>query len=252
MKRPNISVCIATFNGSNYIKQQLDSIFDQLIEGDEVVIVDDFSTDDTIRIIETYNPSFIRLFINDRNLGVNKSFERAIRIATKEFIFLSDQDDIWTENRLFIMLNNLITSQSLTLFGNSIYIDKLGNNLINESNSIKHRQTKSGLIDIFNLFSGKVNYFGCCLCFSREITNIIIPFPKYIESHDLWIAKAGILLNKNYYLDEPVLKRRIHGNNLSVVNRKILYKIYSRFIFLLSIIHILLRIFLRFLRFRSF
>lgn len=90
-----ISVCMATYNGEEYIKEQLESILCQLGEMDEIIISDDGSTDNTLNIIESYNDSRIKIHINTGKHGFVYNFENALQKAKGEYIFLSDQDDIW-------------------------------------------------------------------------------------------------------------------------------------------------------------
>ena len=100
---------MATYNGGKYIKEQIDSILLQLKEEDELVISDDGSIDDTVQIIKSYSDPRIRLFFHlkpsDQNEWskpalISSNFENALRRAKGDFIFLSDQDDIWLPNKV--------------------------------------------------------------------------------------------------------------------------------------------------------
>ena len=102
-----VSVCMATFNGAPYLREQLDSILSQLHPADELIISDDHSTDDTRAIIESYRDARIRLIVNPGKRGHVRNFAHAMAHATGDFIALSDQDDIWVENRLERMLDQL-------------------------------------------------------------------------------------------------------------------------------------------------
>ena len=88
-----ISVCMATYNGEKYLREQVGSILTQLGENDELVVSDDGSTDSTIDILKSYNDPRIKIFINTGRHGVNSNFENALRHADGDYIFLSDQDD---------------------------------------------------------------------------------------------------------------------------------------------------------------
>ena len=94
---------MCTYNGEKYIKEQLESILNQTIAIDEIIICDDGSNDKTIQIIEEIQleyPNKISLYKNQVNLGSNKNFEKAITICSGDYIFLSDQDDIWKNNKV--------------------------------------------------------------------------------------------------------------------------------------------------------
>ena len=102
-----ISVCIATYNGEKYIFEQISSILSQLGKDDEVIISDDGSTDDTIKIIESICDNRVRLLINNGKHGFVSNFEKALMKSKGDFIFLSDQDDIWKSNKVQVVLKSL-------------------------------------------------------------------------------------------------------------------------------------------------
>ena len=93
-----ISVAMAVYNGSKYIRQQIDSILPQLREGDELIISYDESQDDTLEIIRTYERKDARVKVfTDPGSGVTDNFNNAISHCTGDYIFLSDQDDVWLD-----------------------------------------------------------------------------------------------------------------------------------------------------------
>ena len=94
-----ISVCIATYNGEKYLREQLDSILPQLAESDEVIVSDDGSTDGTIDLITSLNDPRIKIVSNSGRKGYVGNFENALKHTTGDYIFLSDQDDIWYPNK---------------------------------------------------------------------------------------------------------------------------------------------------------
>jgi glycosyltransferase involved in cell wall biosynthesis len=103
---PRISACMAAYNGEPYVEAQLRSILPQLKPTDEVIIVDDVSTDGTAaRIVEIGDPR-IRVLQHQRNRGVVATFEDALRAATGDILFLCDDDDLWapTKARRFVEL----------------------------------------------------------------------------------------------------------------------------------------------------
>ena len=107
-----ISVVITTYNGEKYFPEQIESILRQSRYPDEIIIVDDCSSDGTCRILEKLSPQneIIRVFENSANLGWKKNFHNAIEKASGDIIVLCDQDDIWYENKLEcieeVFLNN--------------------------------------------------------------------------------------------------------------------------------------------------
>jgi hypothetical protein len=89
------------------------------------------------------------------------------------------------------------------------------------------------------VFLGQRNYFGCAMAFRKELKNIILPIPAFVESHDLWIALAGNLLHSNLHLEDLTITRRFHGRNVSKNDRPFLKKLRSRWLFLKSLIVLL-------------
>ena len=104
-----ISIAMATYNGEKFIEEQLDSILAQTIKDFEIVICDDCSNDRTFFILEQYAKKYplIKLHKNTKNLGFRENFLQAINLCTGDFIALCDQDDIWNEKHLEILLNNI-------------------------------------------------------------------------------------------------------------------------------------------------
>lgn len=240
-----ISVCIATYNGGKFLKEQLDSILFQLKEIDEIVIVDDCSSDSTVDVIKSYSDKRILLYINNKNIGVVKSFEKAISLSSGDFIFLSDQDDIWTDNRLGIMLNYLINSKSLLLTSNIASVDTLGNIDKECYTNIKSLDSKKYLKNIFLIYRPAASYFGCAMAFSSKLKQIILPFPNCVECHDLWIALAGNCLRSNIHIDDITLLHRLHGENNSLLGRSLFQKILARIKETILIIILLSRIYVK-------
>tara|TARA_B100001287_G_C22642226_1_gene510768 strand:- start:695 stop:1447 length:753 start_codon:yes stop_codon:yes gene_type:complete len=245
MTNQNITVCIAVYNGGEFLSQQLESILSQITPNDEIIIVDDCSSDKSLEIINKYLDSRIFVIKNHKNLGPNKTFEKAIYLANNNFIFLSDQDDIWLPGRINLMKEELIESEALLLSSNTGFID-VNNNIINipQNNyqGVKRINSNKYFSNIKDIFIGVDNYYGCGMVFKKELVKVILPFPSFIESHDLWIAKCANILKSNIHLEKNTLNRRLHENNYSTKKRSLRLKIYSRIIFLFSIFIILIRI----------
>lgn len=237
-----ISVCIATFNGENYILYQINSILSQLSETDEVIIVDDASHDDTVNLIKSLNDKRVDLLVNKSNLGHVKSFSTAMELAKGDIVFLSDQDDIWLPNRLKTMIEALKNSRAYLLTSNSIFINSKGDPIEYNLDGVQGKNSTHNLGNIIDIFLGKTNYFGCAMVYKKELNEIILPIPQYVESHDLWMAIASNLMGLNLHIDEPTFKRRIHNRNASIIQRNIIKKLKSRFIFCSMIIDLAFRI----------
>ncbi len=108
--KPLVSVVVPTHNDSKYIKEAMSSIVNQTYKNLDIVVVDDFSTDETVSIVNSFNDPRIRIFRNDSNRGAAYSRNRAIKECKGEYISFLDGDDIWdltkTEKQIDYMLAN--------------------------------------------------------------------------------------------------------------------------------------------------
>ena len=227
MKDTRISVAMATYNGEKYIKEQLDSILRQLSSNDEIIISDDGSTDNTVKIINSYKDKRIKL-INGPKLGVKKNFENAIKNCNGKYIFLSDQDDIWLDNKVSIILEEFKKNNCTILLHDAIVFDSDTNEIIYDS-FYKFRNSKKGIIN--NII--KNSYIGCCMVFDSSLKDKILPIPNNIEMHDQWIGILGEKYGTSLFIDEKLIKYRRHDNNVSKLKHNSLFKmIKMRLIFI--------------------
>jgi len=218
-----ISVCIATYNGEKYIRQQLGSILGQIGESDEIIISDDSSSDRTVEIIKTFDDKRIGLLENNRFHSPAYNFENALEKATGDIIFLSDQDDIWLENKVKIMMELL---QQYELVVSDCIVINENEDILQES-FFKIRGSKKGLLN--NLV--KNSYMGCCMAFNRRILDIALPFPDNLPMHDMWIGMIGELYGKTYFCDQKLIKYRRHEHSASPTYGPSPYNIIDRISF---------------------
>lgn len=214
-----ISVCIATFNGEGYIKEQLDSILAQITPHDEVVVCDDGSSDATLSIINNFNDARIRVFENPVRLGYVCNFERALTLSAGDYIFLSDQDDIWLPGRIVEMINSLNgNSKALLVASNFDLIDEAGI-AVGEFRKL-NPVSRFGVVNICLIFLGRMPYYGCTFLFKRKVLDYCLPIPSGIESHDIWIALIASLFGGVINIPGATLQHRIHSRNVTVKNRR--------------------------------
>lgn len=215
----NISVAMTTFNGEKYLHSQLNSILIQLGNDDEVIICDDGSTDETIKIIENYisEDNRISLFKNKRK-GVVLNFEDAISKCNNELIFLSDQDDIWNREKVNVIKAAFRHGNETLILHNAI--DFYENT--NEENILIHKM-KHGLIR--NII--KSCYWGCCMAFKKELVKDILPFPQDLVAHDQWIGIIAESKKESKFVNESLIKHRRHDKNVTKrlpFNKKISFR----------------------------
>jgi glycosyltransferase involved in cell wall biosynthesis len=212
-EQPRISVCMATYNGSSYIREQVSSVLPQLGPDDELVIVDDASTDTTVEILKSYNDPRITSSVNERNLGPVRSFERALQMASGDLIFLCDQDDIWCEGKIAHVRAMFESDATLTLVStNTALMDENGN-------LIGHDRTRERIPGglFANLFKNR--YQGCTMAFRKAVVSAALPFPKQIPMHDSWIGLVNCLVGRSAYIEEPLVLYRRHQRNVTRATR---------------------------------
>ena len=215
-----ISVCMASYNGSKFIKNQITSILSQLAKSDQLVIVDDCSFDNTVNIIESIKDPRIKLFKNIKNIGVVGTFNRALKIAKGDIILLSDQDDDWLENKVSFV-RNFFLSNKIDLLVHDAKI-KQGGSIVTNS-LFEQIGSSSGLFR--NIYSN--TYTGCCMSFRRSILKKILPIPhKKGIFHDAWIG----ILAKFYrfrviFIATPLIVYNRHESNVSTMKRRSILKI---------------------------
>lgn len=206
-----ISICIPTYNGEKFIKKQIGSILCQISSEDEIIISDDSSTDTTIEIIKSFNDPRIKIIDGNTFHSPIFNLENALKSASGDYIFLADQDDIWKDNKIAITL--------LYLKDYSTVVSDC--NLINENDFEIHssffqlNKSKPGLIHNFINNS----YLGCCMAFNRNILQAVLPFPKEIAMHDIWIGLISEIAGKPIFIQDKLISYRRHSNNFSPTSK---------------------------------
>lgn len=207
-----ISVCMATYNGEKYIREQLNSILNQTITVDEIIVSDDNSTDLTVKIIEELNDSRVKIIYN-KSKGFVSNFENALENSTGDYIFLADQDDIWDEKKVEIVIPFF---REYDLINHDSYIvDKNGEKLIEDS-YFEIMKSRKGIIK--NIVRN--TYLGCCMAFKREVLKKALKFSSKNVAHDIWIGIVAEKFGKTFFLEEKLLKYRRHGDNASFSTEK--------------------------------
>jgi len=232
-----LSVCMATYNGERYLHAQVSSILAQLAPEDELVVVDDGSSDGTVAYLEGLGDPRVRVHRNAANLGHVQSFAKVIALARHPGIVMADQDDEWTDGRLRAMRDALADGPAL-VSANSHFMDGQGQPIAPLHPDLLEADSDRHALNIARIFTGRAFYDGCTMALRQELRRLVLPIPRYVESHDLWIAMAANACGSNRHLARVALRRRVHGSNASVVRRPLARKLWSRVIFLLSLLHI--------------
>lgn len=218
MENLKISVCVATYNGEKYIQEQLKSILPQLKKYDEVIVSDDGSKDNTIFKIKELKDNRIKIIENKSLKGVVRNFENALKNAKGDIVFLSDQDDLWLDNKVEKIMACFLDNKITCVLSNATIIDSLGNS---------KKKTFFKNPPIFNMFQIiiKNRFIGCTMAFRNNNRVKVLPFPKRIPMHDWFIGLKHIQKGNIFYIKEPLILYRRHENNITSENRTNMFNV---------------------------
>lgn len=216
-----LSVALCTYNGESFIREQLESILNQTMTVDEIIVCDDMSTDKTLDIVEQIKTATtvpIYIHRNDKQLGAQNNFQQAVNLCHGDIIFLSDQDDIWMPEKVQTIVSYFSNNKNIsTIFTNGYLIDD--NNIQAEStlfdyffDTISHKLFNAGLVPERFAYSNCAT--GATMAIHRgRYENI--RFSEYCTEgifHDYVIAIQALTQKALAYIDTPLIKYRIHSN----------------------------------------
>ncbi len=213
-----ISVCLATYNGEKYLQKQLDSILPQLEADDELLISDDGSTDNTLRIIENIKHRQITIFKNGFKSPVT-NFEFLFKTAIKPIIVPCDQDDIWLPSKLLTIRRELVSKSRTCLVMNGQIINE-ADDLVGET-TFERWRTHTGFWP--NLLRN--TYMGSSMAFTADLLETALPIPAKVAMHDWWIGLIAEKTGTVKLIEEPMILYRIHGTNASLKDTSIRQKL---------------------------
>jgi glycosyltransferase involved in cell wall biosynthesis len=212
---PLVSVITIVKNGEQFIKDALTSIYNQDYPHFEVIVVDGHSTDQTLSIVNKFNPITI---IKQKGVGVSDAYNTGIKAANADILAFLSSDDIWMPNKLAAHVGYMMDNPEI-MFTNSLieYFLEPGSEiprgfrkeLLNDSHPARIMETLVVRKEIFK----KVGLFNTELSTAEDID---------------WYSRAQDFGVSNHLLDEILLKKRIHGHNTSMntsVNNKNLMKV---------------------------
>lgn len=201
-----ISVCVVTFNGGLYIREQLQSILLSPLVG-EVIVSDDRSSDDTCEIVSSFDDPRLKL-VKGPGCGLIRNYESLLQRASGEIIFLSDQDDVWLPEKVPTMLEHLQYSHLVVC--DCRVVDAQLQVLYPSFFSLK--KSRPGLMR--NLWRNR--YLGCCMAFRRDVLRCALPFPANIAMHDWWLGLVAEMSGETVFINQALTLYRRHGSNASV------------------------------------
>lgn len=210
-----ISIAMATYNCAQYVKEQLQSFTSQTRQPDELIIIDDCSTDETEIIVREFMktaPFTVEFFRNESNLGYCGNFNAALMKTSGDLVFLSDQDDVWFPEKIAHLAGVAERNTEMLVVMNDA--------ALTDGDLNKVGLTKVGQIRSSGLEMEKF-VMGCCCAIRRELLDFCLPIPDGLRSHDGWLVKIADGLDAKL-VDTSVLQYyRRHESNESqfIVNR---------------------------------
>ncbi|MFN8356516.1 MAG: glycosyltransferase family 2 protein [Spirosomataceae bacterium] len=217
---PTSSIALCTYNGAQFLDEQLQSFVQQTQLPSELIVCDDNSTDDTLEVVRNFQktaPFPVQIYQNSASLGVVKNFEKAASLCTKEIIFFSDQDDIWLPQKIknqsvalqnspklgLIFCNAEIVSQSLQSLGRSMWEEV-------RFRPIHQQQWLQG--DAVGVLLQGNRVSGCTIAIRNKLLQKLLPFPTSPASfiHDAYLALCAALLDSAGFINESLVLYRQH------------------------------------------
>ena len=200
---------MTVYNGENYIKDQIESFLNQTLLPQEIIISDDCSSDKTLEILENYKEEkkiTFKIFKNEKNLGFTKNFENAISKSTGDLIFLSDQDDVWYESKIEIMVKEFKENPNILL-------------IIHDADLVNQNMIKSNVSAISQVNSGFSNTdvfaTGALTAFNKKLIKYFMPFPENLLGHDGYIHSVARNLGVRMVIKDKLQLIRRHDSNTS-------------------------------------
>lgn len=217
-----ISIALCTYNGENFLQEQLDSIEAQTLQPDELVACDDRSSDSTIKILEAFQArvSFpVHIHQNEKNLGTLKNFEKAITLCRGPWISLCDQDDRWLPGKLEILARKM--EQMETAYGektpilihtDAIVADVNLNTIATSLWGFQKTYPQKGHCLSRLLVQNVVT--GCTVLINQALSSKASPMPEKAVIHDWWLALVASAFGIIGHVPESTIIYRQSGQNV--------------------------------------
>ena len=210
MARMKCSVAMATFNGREYLPDQVDTVLSQLSAEDELVVADDGSTDGTLAWLADLadRDPRVRLLPGGGHAGVVGNFGRAIAACTGDLVFLCDQDDLWRPDKVRTFVACFEADPALQAATSDAALVDAGGGLLAPS-FYAERGCGPGLWKNFY----KNTWLGCCMVFRCRLRAVALPMPRSLPMHDMWIGLLGECTGRVRFLPQVLVDYRRHGRN---------------------------------------
>lgn len=208
---PAVSVVMAVYNGQRFLPAQMRSVLMQLQPDDQLVVIDDASTDGSYRWLRELDDRRIELYQQQTNTGVLRSFECGLRKARNDIVFLCDQDDIWLPGKRTAVVSAFGADvRTLVVVSDAQLIDA-ADRVIAPS----FMKTRGGFRSSLWQTLMRNRYLGCAMAVRRSLLDAALPIPRSVPMHDMWLGALASVLGNTHYLPQALLQYRRHGGNVS-------------------------------------
>lgn len=209
-----IVVLMSTYNGGQYIREQVDSILNQHIDNMLLLVHDDGSTDKTLQILQEYETQYENVKILDvGHCGYPKCFFYLMKESPRaEYYAFCDQDDYWKPQKLFMAIEKIQNMHEPVLYcSQKDIVDSFLRKL-----SYQDTEPKPGIL---NAFLRRNQAFGCTMVYNDKLRVILnqYPYPN-VPYHDSWTFKVTSLMGKFVYDNRSSMMYRQHGSNVAGAN----------------------------------
>jgi len=219
-----VSVVMPVYNGQKYLKEQLRSLIDQSYCNLEIIVIDDKSTDNSLKIINNLASidNRIKVYENSRNLGLVPNYLKGASFANGEFICACDQDDYWRKDRIEVLKELLERNEENMMAYSDIEICDENLKPIQSSLGFNETRLKNGYLRELSFLKNVTPH----MMIRKKVSDIMINISNdapFMHDHLMLILSAG--LGKITYTNEKLVKYRQHSNNQigvfypSVVNK---------------------------------
>ena len=229
--QPTVSITLCTYNGTDYLPTQWQSLLSQQQLPDEVVICDDLSTDGTLDLLEQLAaeaPFPVRILKNPVRMGSTKNFERALSECTGDLIFCCDQDDCWLPEKISTFTQYMVKHAGVLVSFCDAWVmdeslkDRRGRfwDVVRFDKRAQTRWLSGEMMDVM-LDGNRV--MGCAMVIRRSFLQTVLPIPTDVPGYiyDGWIALVAAALNAIHFIDQPLQLYRTHAQQQIGVREQI-------------------------------
>ncbi|MFD1484444.1 glycosyltransferase [Lacticaseibacillus baoqingensis] len=215
-----VAILMATYNGAEYLRDQIESIIRQSFTDWRLFIRDDGSTDGSKALIEEIKKTEDRIIIVEDNTNRGKgqlaNFSTLLDSVDDGFqaYMFADQDDIWYKDKIKVSLDelsrNLVNNVGPVLvYTNYDVNDSRSQYLLHPAYSVDPNVNLSRRILVQNWM------MGCTMMFNKSLYHLVTNIPKVTENHDNWVAKVASVTGEVRYVSKQTMWHRIHSSNVT-------------------------------------